>query len=161
MGREGGNFISSCVAMMQFIYLVFFYQFVRFFFRLFIVLVLGLNREGESTIYFENAMDARRSGLALRLFRLDGVNGVLLGKDFLTVSKGEEIPWSSLKPDIFGTIMDFFASGLPVVDENFDRMPFNCFIFSSFFLIHVPRILTRITCMIEKQERGRYSMIRV
>ena len=27
----------------------------------------------------------------------------------------EEIDWQLLKPDIFGTIMDFFTSGAPVI----------------------------------------------
>ena len=30
----------------------------------------------------------------------------------------EGVEWSVLKPDIFATIMDFFASGLPVVTEE-------------------------------------------
>ena len=30
----------------------------------------------------------------------------------------EGVQWSDLKPDIFATIMDFFASGLPVVTEE-------------------------------------------
>lgn len=30
----------------------------------------------------------------------------------------EDVEWKILKPDIFATIMDFFASGLPVVTES-------------------------------------------
>ncbi len=30
----------------------------------------------------------------------------------------EGVEWGLLKPDIFATIMDFFASGLPVVSEE-------------------------------------------
>jgi hypothetical protein len=29
----------------------------------------------------------------------------------------EDVEWRILKPEIFATIMDFFASGLPVVTE--------------------------------------------
>lgn len=30
----------------------------------------------------------------------------------------EDIDWKVLKPEIFATIMDFFASGLPVINES-------------------------------------------
>lgn len=35
---------------------------------------------------------------------------------YLQVS--EELDWNLLKPDIYATIMDFFASGLPLVTEE-------------------------------------------
>lgn len=52
------------------------------------------------------------------LFRIDGVRGVFFGGDFITVSKQEESEWGLLKPEIFAIIMDFFASGLPIVNEK-------------------------------------------
>lgn len=52
------------------------------------------------------------------LFRIDGVRGVFFGNDFITVSKREEAEWGLLKPEIFAIIMDFFASGLPIVNEK-------------------------------------------
>ena len=30
----------------------------------------------------------------------------------------DDMDWSLLKPDVFATIMDFFASGLPVLNED-------------------------------------------
>ncbi|XP_019369874.1 PREDICTED: NFU1 iron-sulfur cluster scaffold homolog, mitochondrial isoform X3 [Gavialis gangeticus] len=40
----------------------------------------------------------------------------------LTISKESEVlDWNLLKPDIYATIMDFFASGLPVVTEEAPR----------------------------------------
>lgn len=32
--------------------------------------------------------------------------------------QNDEIDWKLLKPDLFGVIMDFFASGLPVVKDE-------------------------------------------
>ncbi|XP_071273929.1 NFU1 iron-sulfur cluster scaffold homolog, mitochondrial isoform X2 [Agelaius tricolor] len=40
----------------------------------------------------------------------------------LTFSKeSEDLDWNLLKPDIYATIMDFFASGLPVVTDEAPR----------------------------------------
>lgn len=52
------------------------------------------------------------------LFRIEGVRGIFFGGDFITVSKQEEADWGLLKPEIFAVIMDFFASGLPIVNER-------------------------------------------
>lgn len=52
------------------------------------------------------------------LFRIEGVRGVFFGGDFITVSKQEDAEWGLLKPEIFAIIMDFFASGLPIVTES-------------------------------------------
>lgn len=53
---------------------------------------------------------------AKMIFRIEGVRAVFFGSDFVTVTKqDDDTDWRLLKPDIFATIMDFFASGLPVV----------------------------------------------
>mmetsp|Transcript_7469 Transcript_7469/g.9468 ORF Transcript_7469/g.9468 Transcript_7469/m.9468 type:complete len:292 (-) Transcript_7469:203-1078(-) len=70
---------------------------------------------------FGKSMDFRRgenmsnSPLAKLLFRVNGVEGVFFGSDFITVSKAENLTWAQLKPDIFATLMDFFAAGKTVV----------------------------------------------
>lgn len=52
------------------------------------------------------------------IFRIEGVKAVFFGPEFVTVTKqDEEVDWKLLKPEIFATIMDFFASGLPVVTD--------------------------------------------
>ncbi|EPY74873.1 glucosamine--fructose-6-phosphate aminotransferase [isomerizing] 1 [Camelus ferus] len=67
-----------------------------------------------------SARVAEVGGLTLRqLFRIEGVKSVFFGPDFITVTKeSEELDWNLLKPDIYATIMDFFASGLPLVTEE-------------------------------------------
>ncbi len=77
---------------------------------------------------FRDADAAAASPLAARLFEIDGVTGVFLGADFVSVTKnGGE--WQHLKPAILGTIMEHFLSGEPVLfgandaaasDEEFD-----------------------------------------
>ncbi len=55
------------------------------------------------------------------LFRVEGVKSVFFGTDFITVTKmDEDVEWKLLKPEIYATIMDFFASGIPVVTEPKD-----------------------------------------
>jgi Fe-S cluster biogenesis protein NfuA len=65
---------------------------------------------------FPNSKSAKASPLAVRLFRLEGVKGIFFGTDFITVTKKEEAEWSLMKPEIFATITDFFASGRAVLD---------------------------------------------
>ncbi|KAH8304286.1 hypothetical protein KR059_005645, partial [Drosophila kikkawai] len=55
--------------------------------------------------------------LAKLLFRVEGVRAVFFGADFITISKQEGAEWSLIKPEVFAVIMDFFASGLPVLHE--------------------------------------------
>ena len=68
---------------------------------------------GAGTAEYRNAGEAVDSPLAERLFAVDGVGGVFLGGDFITVTKtGGE--WQHLKPAILGAIMEHFVSGAPV-----------------------------------------------
>lgn len=67
---------------------------------------------------FPSAMSAMSSPLAKLIFRIEGVRGVFFGGDFITVSKEEDAEWRIMKPEIFAVIMDFFASGLPIVHEH-------------------------------------------
>ncbi|XP_058244875.1 NFU1 iron-sulfur cluster scaffold homolog, mitochondrial isoform X2 [Hemibagrus wyckioides] len=71
------------------------------------------------TMDFVAARDAYCSPLARQLFRIDGVKSVFLGPDFITITKSDsDTEWKLIKPDVFATIMDFFTSGLPVVNED-------------------------------------------
>ena len=60
---------------------------------------------------------ALRSPLARLLFEIDGVAGVFLGSDFVTVSKTDEKSWQVLKPMVLGAVMDHFTSGAPVMES--------------------------------------------
>ncbi|TRY99439.1 hypothetical protein DNTS_022989 [Danionella cerebrum] len=71
------------------------------------------------TMDFAEPRDAYCSPLARQLFRIEGVRSVFFGPDFITITKTDgETQWKVIKPDIFATIMDFFTSGLPVVNEK-------------------------------------------
>ena len=58
---------------------------------------------------------ATASPLASRLFAIDGVNGVFLGQDFISVTKTDQLAWQHLKPAVLGVIMEHYMSGAPVV----------------------------------------------
>lgn len=66
------------------------------------------------TADFRAGGEAGDSPLATRLFEIDGVRGVFLGSDFISVTKGDA-EWQHLKPVILGAIMEHYLSGAPVI----------------------------------------------
>ncbi len=64
----------------------------------------------DGTADFRSKTDATTSPLAARLFEISGVNGVFLGSDFISVTKGD-IEWQHLKPMVLGAIMEHYISG--------------------------------------------------
>lgn len=67
------------------------------------------------TLEFGRVEDADASPLAQRLFRLEGVKGIFLGKDFVSVTKAADTDWVMLKPMILGAMMEHLSTGQPVV----------------------------------------------
>ena len=61
---------------------------------------------------------SENSPLASRLFEVEGVDGVFLGSDFISVTKKQDEEWFSLKPSILGKIMEHYASGDEVLILN-------------------------------------------
>ena len=64
---------------------------------------------------FTDAGAAEASPLARKLFGIEGVTGVFLGADFITVTKAEGQDWYMLKPAVLGGIMEHYLSGDPIV----------------------------------------------
>jgi Fe-S cluster biogenesis protein NfuA len=73
---------------------------------------------GRGTADFPTAETATRSPLAQRLFEIEGVAGVFLGADFVTITKDGDRDWYLLKPSILGVIMEHFTAGRPVINET-------------------------------------------
>jgi len=84
----------------------------------------GCDVMGTGGANFTNAGMAARSPLAVRLFETEGVEGVYLGGDFITVTKTDDKEWETMKPLILGAIMEHFTAGKPVIegadDDNDD-----------------------------------------
>lgn len=70
------------------------------------------------TANFTAVEEAANSPLAQCLFALDGVTGVFLGTDFVTVTKAGDVDWDSMKPLILSALMDHFNSGKPVIEGD-------------------------------------------
>lgn len=68
--------------------------------------------------------NADASPLAERLFTIPGVTAIYLGRDFVTVTKGDSAEWTQLKPQVLGLLMEHFTAGLPVMkDEHLHDIP--------------------------------------
>ena len=70
------------------------------------------------TADFKSKDLSQNSPLASRLFDIEGVDGVFLGSDFISVTKKKNEEWFSLKPSILGKIMEHYASGESVLLVN-------------------------------------------
>ena len=64
---------------------------------------------------FPSADQADASPLASRIFGVQGVVGVFLGPDFVSVSKNDTVDWAHIKPAILGAILEHYQSGDPVM----------------------------------------------
>ncbi|MDC0739023.1 NifU family protein [Cognatishimia sp. SS12] len=67
------------------------------------------------TADFPSKDSAHASPLAEKIFEVNGVTGVFLGHDFVTVTKDDGTEWDHMKPSILGMIMEHFQSGAPVL----------------------------------------------
>jgi len=73
---------------------------------------------GDGSVDFRAKSEARASPLAVRLFDVEGVAGVFLGADFISVTKREGDEWQHIKPAILGAIMEHYLSDAPVLDDG-------------------------------------------
>ncbi|MBV8963916.1 MAG: NifU family protein [Hyphomicrobiales bacterium] len=71
---------------------------------------------GDRVADFRTPEEAAASPLAQRLFAIEGVKGVFLGSDFISVTKDDR-EWPHLKPDILGAVMEHFLTGAPVLND--------------------------------------------
>ena len=67
---------------------------------------------------FTTAEDAAASPLAEALFALGDVSGVFFGRDFVSVTAGEGVSWSALKPQVVAVLLDHFVSEAPLFAGN-------------------------------------------
>ena len=58
------------------------------------------------------------SPLVMQLFEISGVKSVFLGKDFISVTKEEEVVWDRLKTYILAGLVDHFVAGMPIIQED-------------------------------------------
>ena len=73
---------------------------------------------GTGTANFSDEDNLESSPLAKKLFKVEGVVGVFLGSDFITITKREDFLWEHIKPALLGTIMEFLQSGEEILSDN-------------------------------------------
>ncbi len=63
--------------------------------------------------------DQINNELVRNILSVNGVEGVFLGKDFISVNKSEQIKWDEIKHIVTSFINDFYSNGKEfVIDEN-------------------------------------------
>ena len=60
-----------------------------------------------------------KNELVRNILSINGVEGIFLGQDFISVNKKETIKWDEIKHIVISLINDFYADGKEfVIDEN-------------------------------------------
>ena len=60
--------------------------------------------------------------LVKNLLLVNGVEGIFLGKDFISINKRNDVPWEEVKHIVISLINDFYSSGKEfVIDKNFNE----------------------------------------
>ena len=72
----------------------------------------------KGTADFRNVDEAKRSPLALNLFKIDGVKGVFFGSDFISITKSDNHEWQMLKSSISETIIEYYKSGAAIMPQE-------------------------------------------
>ena len=62
--------------------------------------------------------DNTSSELIRNLLSVNGVEGIFLGKDFISINKYDDTPWDEIKHIIISLINDFYANGNECVIEK-------------------------------------------
>lgn len=62
--------------------------------------------------------DETSNELLRNLLSINGVEGIFLGKDFVSVNKNDHISWDEIKHIVISLINDFYSSGKEFVIQN-------------------------------------------
>ena len=62
--------------------------------------------------------DQTSNKLVKSLLSVNGVEGIFLGKDFISINKYDDIPWDEIKHIVISLINDFYSSGKECVIEK-------------------------------------------
>ena len=69
--------------------------------------------------YEINNKDETQNALVRNLLSINGVEGIFLGKDFISINKKEKIRWDEIKHIVISFINDFYSEGKEyVIDEG-------------------------------------------
>ena len=74
--------------------------------------------DSETTMDFSSIRYTHISPLARSLFHVEGVTRVFYGRDYITVTKKDDLDWNVLKPDILSVITDHYSKNQPLFTEE-------------------------------------------
>ena len=75
-----------------------------------------------------NSKDEVNNDLIRNILSINGVTGIFLGKDFLSVNKNENINWEELKHIVISFINEYYADGKEfIIDKKLDNEKQNDF----------------------------------
>ena len=70
--------------------------------------------------------DGIKNDLVRNILSINGVEGIFLGEDFISVNKNDEINWDEIKHIVISLINDFYSDGKEfVIDENAEQLDDN------------------------------------
>ena len=73
--------------------------------------------EGSGALDFPDAEKAKGNALPEQLFEIDGVDGVMVGSRFVTVTKNPDSTWENLLEPVRDLIVSILESAEPVISE--------------------------------------------
>ena len=66
--------------------------------------------------------DETNNELVRNLLSVNGVEGIFLGKDFISINKYDDIEWEEIKHIVISLINDFYSSGKEyVIEDNLEK----------------------------------------
>ena len=76
--------------------------------------------------YEITSKDETQNTLVRNLLSINGVEGIFLGEDFISVNKKESIKWDEVKHIVISFINDFYSEGKEfVIDESLEEQNLN------------------------------------
>ena len=70
--------------------------------------------------------DETNNELIRNLLSINGIEGIFLGKDFISINKYDDISWDEIKHIVISLINDFYSSGKEyVIDKNLNESKSN------------------------------------
>tara|TARA_B100000401_G_scaffold379583_1_gene280951 strand:- start:29 stop:568 length:540 start_codon:yes stop_codon:yes gene_type:complete len=65
-----------------------------------------------------NKKEDTNNELLRNLLSINGVEGIFLGKDFISINKNEKVSWDDIKHIVISLINDFYSNGKEFVIDN-------------------------------------------
>lgn len=75
----------------------------------------------QGVVDFPSPETATRSPLALRLFAIEGIKGIMIGPDFITITKDPALAWDILKPSLLAALMEHLVAKRPILSATADQ----------------------------------------